>query len=213
MSPKCSTIASASIVVSSTTYCAQLSMSRARTRVSRPAQRPTALSTPSAAITTRARISPRPLVPNRRSRSSDRRPAHRDGFRRPFVSRHRPSIACCGDRRLECRAIEDVTDVTLGDADLTSVGRAKHDPRNSPRDPRSERVPLGRGSRNSETPADPTPSPQRTGVPTRSSRSSRLIESVRSPRAASRAATSPAGPPPMMRTSQSSTCTCLHRGG
>src|SRR6476660_245439 len=34
---------------------------------------------------------------------------------------------------------------------------------------------------------------------------------VRSPRAASRAATSPAGPPPTMRTSQSSTCTGLYR--
>src|SRR6476469_1506471 len=72
------------------------------------------------------------------------------------------------------------------------------------------------GSRNSATPFEPTPSPQRTGAPTARSRSRTSTSSPESAAHASRAATSPAGPPPTTRMSQRSSLTLMpsaSRGG
>src|SRR6185503_9432198 len=59
------------------------------------------------------------------------------------------------------------------------------------------------GLANSRSPASPTPSAQRTGVPTARSRSIRRTSSSGAARLVSQAATEPAGPAPTTRTSTS----------
>src|SRR5919106_67385 len=61
------------------------------------------------------------------------------------------------------------------------------------------------GSANSRSPASPTPSAHRTGVPTAGSRSISTTSRSGAARLASRAATAPAGPAPTTRTSISNT--------
>ena len=113
-----------------------------------------------------------------------------------------------GERGLESRAVEDVTDISLGDTDLVPSG-ARNTTRVMRREIQAASAFPTRGSMNSAIPAEPTPSPHRTGAPTASSRSRTTTATSVPARAASRAAISPAGPPPMMRTSQSSTRTRL----
>ena len=191
-------MASGSISMPRNTYCAHDSMSRAGTRVSSPAQRPTIASTPSAPITIRTRTDSSPRAP--RSRTSQRPSASRFMPAASVPTRTSTPSAEARSARNASNRVRSRIHPTSRSATLTSLSsgarkitrlilRATHG--------------APTGFANSRNPASPTPSAQRTGVPTAPSRSSNTTSSVGAARFASCAATAPAGPAPMTSTSVS----------
>src|SRR2546427_11396201 len=191
-------MASASKSMPSSTYCAHDSMSRAGTRVSSPAQRPTIVSTPSAPITTWARTGPSPLEVAKRI-------AQRPAAVRPTPTASvatwtsTPSAAACAASAASKR-VRSRIQATSDHATFTSVSSGA---RMMPRVILRAAHGAPSGSANSRRPGSPTPSAQPTGVPTTGSRSIRTTSSSGAARLASAAATLPAGPAPTTRTSRS----------
>src|SRR5438067_1668240 len=173
-------------------------MSRAGTRVSRPAQRPTIASTPSAAITTRARQVSSPVTPRRRT---SQRPSGSHVMPAASVlTRSSAPRATARSARNASNRVRSSIQATARPVTFTSVSSGATNTicvilRATQGAPS--------GSANSRSPASPTPSAQRTGTPTPASRSSNTTSSSGAARLASHAATAPAGPAPMTSTSVS----------
>src|SRR5438876_1063313 len=106
-----------------TTYCAQDSMSRAGTRVSRPAHRPTIASTPSVPITSRARsVSSFPPGPRPSPRARRPRPARRS---RASGRHHRERAHGAGRDALAAAGTGVAIDDQLVERQVDRLGRAE----------------------------------------------------------------------------------------
>src|SRR6266516_1340888 len=191
-------MASGSKSMPSSTYWAHDSMSRAGTRVSSPAQRPTIVSTPSAAMTTRARMVSSPV--GRRTWTPQRPSVFRSIATASAATRTSAPAAAASAPRKASKRVRSRIQATSGQATRTSVSSGA-----SMTTLVMRRAAQGApsGFANSRSPGSPTPSAQRTGVPTTGSRSISRTSSSGAARLAAAAATLPAGPAPTTRTSTS----------